>query len=82
MVSDVGFSQVHIVKEKKTFIYKDEGTWWDSYMSHGGVRDAIFKMGKPLQYKFKREGMKYVRKMKQESDLHHNRTVLFTIGTK
>lgn len=44
MVSGAGFSQVHIVKEKETFIYKDEKTWWNSYMSHGGVRDAVFRL--------------------------------------
>mgnify|MGYP001570734843 CR=1 FL=1 len=77
-----GFSHINIETENKIFTYQDEKEWWNTYMSHGGVRDAIFKMEKSLQFKFKQESIRYVRRMKQESGLHHNRTVLFTIGTK
>lgn len=82
LILKAGFSNVNVKTENRIFTYGDEKEWWNTYMSHGGVRDAIFKMEKPLQFKFKQESIKYVHRMKQDSGLHHSRTVLFTIGTK
>jgi len=76
-----GFADVRVTAEEADFIYKDEEEWWASLWSHS-IRIPLERMDTGTRERFKDDFCRKIREFKRPDGIHHQRSVLFALGTK
>lgn len=81
VLEQAGFKNIQIIREEKTFIYRDEQEWWDKLWTHGYIR-VLEKIPKDKIEALKKEVFSKLKEIKEREGIHVTMFVAYSIGEK